>query len=485
MQQQDEFTCQYTGCGASFARQDNLSRHLESHLADRPYKCTLCLAAFSRKDTLIRHSSVHGEKAFELKEHLAKQSTRSSQACQACSKAKQRCQGSFPCERCQQKQISCCFNRSGKRSFANYAYDLNHSEQSTSSDSGPLETNEANIPPDPALFGAISETLPTSGVFSNIELPPADSLLSTAFGAAPEQGTNGFNHVVDPNFHYQWDPALDLTESPLFWTSHGDVFDNSSWSGTGLAPTTNVQRTGLSLNCGNVQSTQIYDVVHFPTLLPEDHDILLSENVRHVRRISYSAYEAIERFSRSQQEQQQSLLPPIQALHTFCDLYFEHIDPLFPFVHPSFIEKDEAYWILLLAVASIGATCSAISSEPSKKMYLNIPRIRHSIKSDQRSSDTKETLCSLYKQHCHPNEDVWIELGKRNREAGTPHWMLKLMFDSTVVYTSVMRIALEMHEPFHINVVSARELIEQPVYLSDYIGPWNIVWIFSYDVLGI
>jgi hypothetical protein len=38
-----------------------------------------------------------------------------------------------------------------------------------------------------------------------------------------------------------------------------------------------------------------------------------------------------------------------------------------------------------------------------------------------------------------------------------------------------MRIALEMHEPFHINVVSARELIEQPVYLSDYIGPWNIV----------
>lgn len=49
MQQQNEFTCQHTGCGASFARQDNLSRHLESHLADRPYKCTLCLAAFSRK----------------------------------------------------------------------------------------------------------------------------------------------------------------------------------------------------------------------------------------------------------------------------------------------------------------------------------------------------------------------------------------------------------------------------------------------------
>ena len=474
------------------------------------------MLTFCHRDTLIRHSSVHGEKAYELKEHLAKQSTRSSQACQACSKAKQRCQGSFPCERCQQKQIPCCFNRNGKRSLANYAYDLNHSEQSTSSDSGPLETNEANIPPEPALFGVISETLPTSGAFSNIELPPADSLLSPAFGAAPERGTNGFNHVMDPNFHYQWDPALDLTESPLFWTSHGDVFDDSSWSGTGLAPTTNVQRTGLSLDCGNVQSTQIYDVVHFPTLLPEDHDILLSENVRHVRRISYSAYEAIERFSRSQQEQQQSLFPPIQALHTFCDLYFEHIDPLFPFVHPSFIEKDEAYWILLLAVASIGATCSAISvaEEYTSSLQELLERAIQENVPQHPEDTTLEFLQALllreinrtfsnskigptklrYERNLMFTLQAALSSKRRRldriRKAQPGSWYTSLDAQAhvrldccihrksechTLVLESVMRIALEMHEPFHINVVSARGLIEQPFYLSDYIGPWNIV----------
>ena len=367
------------------------------------------------------------------------------------------------------------------------------------------------------MFGAISETLPTSGVFSNIELRPADSLLSTAFGAAPEQGTNGFNHVVDPNFHYQWDPALDLTtESPLFWTSHGDVFDNSSWSGTGLAPTTNVQRTGLSLDCGNVQSTQIYDVVHFPTLLPEDHDILLSENVRHVRRISYSAYEAIERFSRSQQEQPQSLFPPIQTLHTFCDLYFEHIDPLFPFVHPSFIEKDEAYWILLLAVASIGATCSAISvaEENTSSLQELLERAIQENVPQHPEDTTLEFLQALllreinrtfsnskigptklrYERNLMFTLQAALSSKRRRldrtRKAQPGSWYASLDAQAhvrldccihrksechTLVLESVMRIALEMHEPFHINVVSARELIEQPVYLSDYIGPWNIV----------
>jgi len=49
-------------------------------------------------------------------------------------------------------------------------------------------------------------------------------------------------------------------------------------------------------------------------------------------------------------------LPPLESFQLCVDLYFQHLHPNFPFIHkPSFL-TSEPHWVLLLAVAGVGAT---------------------------------------------------------------------------------------------------------------------------------
>ncbi|XP_039217693.1 early growth response protein 4 [Crotalus tigris] len=59
------FVCPVENCVRSFARSDELNRHLRIHTGHKPFQCRICLRNFSRSDHLTTHIRTHtGEKPF-------------------------------------------------------------------------------------------------------------------------------------------------------------------------------------------------------------------------------------------------------------------------------------------------------------------------------------------------------------------------------------------------------------------------------------
>ncbi|KFP24019.1 Early growth response protein 4, partial [Colius striatus] len=59
------FACPVESCVRSFARSDELNRHLRIHTGHKPFQCRICLRNFSRSDHLTTHIRTHtGEKPF-------------------------------------------------------------------------------------------------------------------------------------------------------------------------------------------------------------------------------------------------------------------------------------------------------------------------------------------------------------------------------------------------------------------------------------
>ncbi|KAJ1212963.1 hypothetical protein NDU88_000602 [Pleurodeles waltl] len=59
------FSCPVDTCIRSFARSDELNRHLRIHTGHKPFQCRICLRNFSRSDHLTTHIRTHtGEKPF-------------------------------------------------------------------------------------------------------------------------------------------------------------------------------------------------------------------------------------------------------------------------------------------------------------------------------------------------------------------------------------------------------------------------------------
>ncbi len=56
-----EFVCTFDHCGKKFKRRYNIRSHVQTHLADRPFICTVCGANFVRQHDLKRHFTIHME----------------------------------------------------------------------------------------------------------------------------------------------------------------------------------------------------------------------------------------------------------------------------------------------------------------------------------------------------------------------------------------------------------------------------------------
>ncbi|KAF0753848.1 Uncharacterized protein FWK35_00037308 [Aphis craccivora] len=53
------YKCEWIGCGWSFARSDELTRHYRKHTGAKPFKCRHCERCFSRSDHLALHKKRH------------------------------------------------------------------------------------------------------------------------------------------------------------------------------------------------------------------------------------------------------------------------------------------------------------------------------------------------------------------------------------------------------------------------------------------
>lgn len=88
-------------CDRTYERQDHLVRHLKSHDNARGHRCPDCGKGFNRADLLNRHRSNHAKNAGETFRR------RTGRACEACIKAKAKCQDARPCGRCKSKDVPC------------------------------------------------------------------------------------------------------------------------------------------------------------------------------------------------------------------------------------------------------------------------------------------------------------------------------------------------------------------------------------------
>ncbi|GAQ43380.1 hypothetical protein AKAW_03266 [Aspergillus niger] len=100
------------------------------------------------------------------------------------------------------------------------------------------------------------------------------------------------------------------------------------------------------------------------TLFPEtrpDEDVIAAENCGHVRPIADNLYRQICDFWKSQQcSSCASPFISLSFLNAMVQLYFEHHDPWMSFIHPSSFDTEDASWVLILAVASIGCQYSNV-----------------------------------------------------------------------------------------------------------------------------
>ncbi|XP_023209664.1 zinc finger protein 708-like [Centruroides sculpturatus] len=63
-----QYKCDKAGCGKSFARNEELTRHKKIHSGIKSYVCHACSKGFGRKDHLTKHQKTH-LKASEKKMH--------------------------------------------------------------------------------------------------------------------------------------------------------------------------------------------------------------------------------------------------------------------------------------------------------------------------------------------------------------------------------------------------------------------------------
>lgn len=99
----------------------------------------------------------------------------------------------------------------------------------------------------------------------------------------------------------------------------------------------------------------------FPKLTGASLEVAATELYGHIPYLPNSGIRGLQDFYESQRRGSRAPFVHDRIFHAFIDLYFEHFDPQFPFLHPNRLNVDEVPWILLLAVAAVGSHYSEMT----------------------------------------------------------------------------------------------------------------------------
>lgn len=101
-----------TTCSKSYKRREHLQRHMLTHLARRPYHCSICNATFVRTDILRRHSQTCSAQP------TGATTSRRRRACDRCARQKKACDLEHPCRSCRVKSKLCQYSYIAKNNAA-------------------------------------------------------------------------------------------------------------------------------------------------------------------------------------------------------------------------------------------------------------------------------------------------------------------------------------------------------------------------------
>lgn len=119
-------------------------------------------------------------------------------------------------------------------------------------------------------------------------------------------------------------------------------------------------REGLDNESTGVRNTPARHHVSFPLADEEDFQSVRAELFGRFSAISRVAITQLRDFYIAGKGYDDLTFPDDRVLHAFVELYFEHFDPEFPFLHHSQMMSENLSWILFTAVAATGSQYSEI-----------------------------------------------------------------------------------------------------------------------------
>lgn len=318
------------------------------------------------------------------------------QACQECAKAKHRCHGGLPCQRCVRKGLNCEYQSKARRPKV--------TPPRPSSIGGTELESRASVPTDFELPNAQPDVdLPSWGKSTPLANPNSrdgdclnlPNYNFTSDGIAPqnELSLSGNQFITAPSSNLfdhcsSWLSDDLYSLDPIYWGF--DESDNTyshvgttTFSGKSFSPSVsqitrlcNALPSPRPSENGQAASTarperdkhytdqqsalDAHGSMAFPLPCPGDFETIKREDSGHVQSISPGAHSKLCSFIRDHIDPEKTHIPSIEFFHSFVQLYFECFDPSFPFIHPSVLGDNELPWILLLAVSAIGCQYSNI-----------------------------------------------------------------------------------------------------------------------------
>lgn len=313
------------------------------------------------------------------------------QACLSCSRAKQRCSKGNPCRSCASKGRICRYPSDGVPSDGVTTPDgQSDGSETPAVDAGDQRTlpnasscaATAPMPTD-AEYGRLV-TLNENGPSLNADMIPMPSYrirtathaghpidivsdfenFSASINPTGAEGTQAWNSAfVSFNQPFPWSFTEDFFNQELPGSVPSSVLNSNgvfAQAGTSAASRHIDPVDGLGPTPGGKPCASCEDDPSFPSLELYDEDILLAEDFRHVSKIN--GHERLAQFFQEQDPAGDQMFPEARVIHTFVQLYYEHFDFQFPFIHPAMLETGEESWVSVLAVASIGSQYSSISN---------------------------------------------------------------------------------------------------------------------------
>ncbi|KAF3802257.1 hypothetical protein GCG54_00012505 [Colletotrichum gloeosporioides] len=358
-------------CGKTFRRREHLSRHLDRHSGRRSHTCSICKRAFSRsgkRDTLKRHVRTHGTAVLaEWTQNNDDNSSRDQRrACEACAKAKQRCDGRrpAPCTNCTNKGRRCLY-------------------QLTSGD------DETILVAQPAADGDVSAAL--SPPRQHLQPITSQSCVSDQLSLEPDLLWDAL--LTPAQFLFPFSPVPSFGPG----TSTDFCFGDTALAAIGESADDQSVQNSFGANATPRVGVEAIEVFNVPdSLTAEEEDTLVAEHIPHIPPMTAEtrAYMIQAIKARLPQQEAPGLdanFPSLRHLDTYMQLYFEHFHPRMPLLHKSTFQASPETWQLVLSVVCLGSRYSLAHHHHDHVLLLQ--RVaQHMLKRDIRELSSNDVL---------------------------------------------------------------------------------------------